>query len=150
MSCPQISIQSWSTEPQSMVQNILCRANAAGMGGMEKVLCLMERVFQRNKHALCLQPLQLQTEPERIKHWRITDGTNKTWEKRRPTPPLWLQNTIKTPLLSEISHIYRRLQPPKGFLLFLVLCLLGRRVMTSLPLLEFWLHVLPLVVLKTP
>lgn len=61
-----------------------------------------------------------------------------------------LQNTIKTPLLSEISHIYRRLQPPKGFLLFLVLCLLGRRVMTSLPLLEFWLHVLPLVVLKTP
>lgn len=32
----------------------------------------------------------------------------------------------------------------------MVLCLLGRRVMTSLPLLEFWLHVLLLVVLKTP
>lgn len=107
---------------------------------------MMERLLSLHEHAL---------EPTDRTN---TDGSlmekpewdRRTGARRRPGPPLRLQNAAETPPRSEMSPVYRRLQPPKGFLLFLVLCLLGRRVMTSLPLLEFWLHVLLLVVLKTP
>lgn len=103
----------------------------------------MERVASLHEHAL--QP----TDRTNTDGWK-PEGDRRIGARRRPAPLLRLQNATATPLRPEISHIYRRLQPPKGFLLFLVLCLLGRRVMTSLPLLEFWLHVLLLVVLKTP
>lgn len=52
--------------------------------------------------------------------------------------------------VSRWGRFQKRLQLPKGFLLFLVLCLLGRKVMTSLPLLGLWLQMLLLVVLNTP
>lgn len=137
---------------KNMVQNIplSCKCSWNGRNGEGSGSDGVSHQTQTNMHFDCSRctcrqnhnmdgsPMETQVEP--IKPGR---GSSQS-------TPRQLQNPIKTPLMPETSHIYSRLQPPKGFLLFLVLCLLGRRVMTSLPLLEFWLHMLPLMVLKTP